>query len=78
MSIRADVLYKEGADAHFSDLQIITVKPGDSLWTVDEITAVDARVATLLLSEEQLDALKANPTGFAVNKLKNPNGILSV
>lgn len=72
-----DVLYKDGADAHFSDGQVITVKPGGALWSLAELSA-GTRAATLDVDTTLHAGVLTDISAYQVDRIVNPTTLVRV
>jgi hypothetical protein len=72
-----DILFKDGADEHFADKQVVTVKPGGSYWSQEE-QAAGYGLATIEVDEATKLDVCMDPTQFRVNDKSNPTAINKV
>jgi hypothetical protein len=71
-----DVAFSKIADEHFNVGDIITAKPGGSIWSDTELTE-NIGMATLEVSQETNDSLQADITAFKVDSMENPQSVVA-
>lgn len=71
-----DVLFKDGADAHHADKQLVTAKPGGSLWTLAELAGNGS--VTLDVDQATFNDVFTNLDSYFINDKANPTALIKV
>ena len=72
-----DILFKDGVSEHHADREIVTIKPGGSLWVVAEIPIGYACCALDLDEALSADAME-NMSQFRIDSKENPTALVRV